>query len=97
MNTVESTCHQYKRKGVIPIITMYEFGKRVGLLMEEQNLDPFELSLRSGIREATIRRWLKGQGKRLPDAEHIRKVAHVLDITVDALLVPPAVPALERA
>ena len=71
-------------------------GERIKGLREERGWTPFDLSLKSGVREQTIRAW--EAGRRLPsDLLMLAAVATALDTTVDGLMGMAPAPAQAAA
>lgn len=63
---------------------MNTIGERIRHLREQAGLTPFDLSIRSGIREQNIRNW--ETGRKLPSVVMVPALAEALDTTSDYLL-----------
>lgn len=56
------------------------FSDRIARLRKERGLNQTQLAKKLGVSVDSVRRW--EQGKRSPDVEMLRNIAHVLDTTV---------------
>lgn len=59
-------------------------GEKLKRIREEKKLTQRELAMKMGVSASTV--GMYEQGRRVPDAEALRRMADALDVSVDALM-----------
>ncbi len=72
--------------GKLPVVDKEATGENIKRLMRKAKIDTYELANVFGVRSTTsIYAWT--QGKILPSADSLVKMAHIFNCTVDEILV----------